>query len=62
VIAIGKTNTEAGLILGISARTVQNHLANAYDKLSLPRLRSGEPVPHRHSAKALSLCQCGPRR
>ena len=35
MIAIGKTNLEAGRILGISPRTVQNHLANAYDKLGV---------------------------
>ncbi len=33
--ASGKTNAEAGMILGISARTVQNHLANAYAKLGV---------------------------
>lgn len=33
--ASGKTNAETGIILGISARTVQNHLANAYAKLGV---------------------------
>ncbi len=35
MVAIGKTNGETASILGISARTVQNHLANAYDKLGV---------------------------
>jgi DNA-binding CsgD family transcriptional regulator len=35
VVALGKSNAEAGVILGISARTVQNHLASAYAKLGV---------------------------
>ena len=34
-VAQGKTNAESGLILGISPRTVQNHLAHVYDKLGV---------------------------
>lgn len=35
VIAIGKSNAETAAVLGISPRTVQNHLASAYDKLGV---------------------------
>jgi DNA-binding CsgD family transcriptional regulator len=31
----GKTNREIGIILGISARTVQNHIAHIFDKLGV---------------------------
>ena len=31
-LARGKTNKEIGSLLGISARTVQNHVAHVYDK------------------------------
>lgn len=34
-VAQGKTNAEIGLILGISPRTVQNHLAHIYVKLGV---------------------------
>jgi len=34
-LARGKTNKEIGLLLGISPRTVQNHVAHAYDKLGV---------------------------
>jgi len=34
-VARGKSNPEVAVILGISARTVQNHLASAYDKLGV---------------------------
>ncbi len=35
LVAVGKTNTEIGLILGISARTVQKHLENIFRKLGV---------------------------
>lgn len=34
-LARGKSNREIGALLGISARTVQNHVAHVYDKLGL---------------------------
>jgi HD-GYP domain-containing protein (c-di-GMP phosphodiesterase class II) len=33
LLAIGKSNLEIGTLLGISARTVQNHVAHVYDKI-----------------------------
>lgn len=35
LIALGKTNREIAAVLGISAKTVQSHVANLYDKLGL---------------------------
>ncbi len=35
LVGSGKTNREIGLLLGISEKTVQHHVANAYDKLGL---------------------------
>ncbi len=35
LVARGKTNKEIGALLGISARTVQNHVAHIYDKLGV---------------------------
>lgn len=35
LLARGKTNKEIGALLGISPRTVQNHVAHAYDKLGV---------------------------
>jgi HD-GYP domain-containing protein (c-di-GMP phosphodiesterase class II) len=34
-VARGKSNREIGLLLGISPRTVQNHVANVYDKIGV---------------------------
>ena len=34
-VARGKTNKEIGILLGISARTVQHHVAHIYDKAGL---------------------------
>ena len=35
LVARGKSNREIGNLLGISARTVQNHVANLYDKIAV---------------------------
>jgi DNA-binding CsgD family transcriptional regulator len=35
LVGSGKTNREIGFLLGISEKTVQHHVANAYDKLGL---------------------------
>jgi HD-GYP domain-containing protein (c-di-GMP phosphodiesterase class II) len=35
LVARGKSNREIGTLLGISARTVQNHVANLYDKVGV---------------------------
>jgi DNA-binding CsgD family transcriptional regulator len=35
LVGAGKTNREIGLVLGISEKTVQHHVAHAYDKLGL---------------------------
>lgn len=35
LVARGKTNAEIGTLLGISARTVQNHVAHVYDKIGV---------------------------
>ena len=34
-VAAGKSDAQIGAILGISARTVQKHLQNVYDKLGV---------------------------
>lgn len=35
LVAVGKSNAEAGLLLGISPRTVKNHVANVYAKIGV---------------------------
>jgi DNA-binding CsgD family transcriptional regulator len=45
-VAQGKTNPEIGTILGISPRTVQKHLEQVYQRLS---------VEHRHAAMRMAL-------
>ncbi|MFO0748579.1 MAG: response regulator transcription factor [Myxococcota bacterium] len=35
LVARGKTNKEIGSLLGISARTIQNHVAHVYDKIGV---------------------------
>ena len=34
-VARGKTNPEIGILLGISARTVQHHVAHIYEKIGV---------------------------
>lgn len=35
LVALGKSNSEAALVLGISPRTVKNHVANLYAKIGV---------------------------
>ena len=52
IAATGNTNIEIGRILGISARTVQKHLENAYRKLAVHRRTAAATVFLNGTARA----------